>query len=150
MDIKKKLIHNTINQELSSRIKKVEQALNIQRESLKTASESTAGDKHNTSRAMMHIEEEKLNIQLTQMHKLKSLMNKINPLKINNHIELGSLIKTNNGYIYVAIPFGKIKIAELELMIVSLVSPIGRALKGKKENDKFNLRDQKWIIHKIT
>ena len=74
----------------------------------------------------------------------------INPLKINNHIELGSLIKTNNGYIYVAIPFGKIKIAELELMIVSLVSPIGRALKGKKENDKFNLRDQKWIVHKIT
>jgi hypothetical protein len=129
MDIKKKLIHYTINQELSLRIKKVEQALNTQRESLKTASGSTAGDKHNVSRAMMHIEEEKLTQQLTQLHKLKSLMNKINPLKINNHIELGSLIETNNGYIYIAIPFGKIKIAKLELMTVSLASPIGKALK---------------------
>ena len=149
MDIDKELIHHEINQQLSSRIKKVEHALNTHKESLNTASESTAGDKHNTSRAMMHLEEDKLNRQLAQLYQLKSLLNRINRSKKNNDIKLGSLIETNNGYIYIAIPFGKIKVANLELMIVSLASPIGAALKGKKENDHFTFKDRKWIINKV-
>ncbi|MAW65315.1 MAG: hypothetical protein CMD18_03875 [Flavobacteriales bacterium] len=149
MNINKKIIHHTINQELSSRIKKVEHALNTQRESLNTASESTAGDKHNTSRAMMHLEEDKLNRQLAQLYQLKSLVDRINPSKKNNEIKLGSLIETNHGYIYIAIPFGKIKIAEIELMIVSYASPISNALRGKKEKDQFKFKNQKWIVNKV-
>lgn len=149
MDIDKELIHHKINQQLSSRIKKVEHALNTHRESLNTASESTAGDKHNTSRAMMHLEEDKLNRQLAQLYQLKSLVDRINPSKKNNEIKLGSLIETNHGYIYIAIPFGKIKAANLELMIISLASPIGSVLKGKKENYQFTFRNQKWIVNKV-
>jgi len=149
MDIDKELIHHKINQQLSSRIKKVEHALNTHRESLNTASESTAGDKHNTSRAMMHLEEDKLNRQLAQLYQLKSLVDRVNPSKKNNEIKLGSLIETNHGYIYIAIPFGKIIVANLELMIISLASPIGSVLKGKKENDQFTFRNQKWIVNKV-
>lgn len=149
MDNEKKLIQQKINQKLSLRIKKIEQALKYQSESLRTASYSTAGDKHNTSRAMMHLEGEKLNRQLAQLHKLKSLVNRINSSKKNNEIKLGSLIETNNGYIYIAIPYGKIKIANLEITIISLASPIGSVLKGKKENYQFNFRYQKWIVKKV-
>ena len=149
MYIDKELIQQKINQKLSSRINKVEHALNTQKESLNTTSESTAGDKHNTSRAMMHIEEEKLNRQLAQLYQLKSLVNKINPSKKNNEIKLGSLIETNHGYIYIAIPFGKIKVTNLEITIISLASPIGSVLKGKKENYQFNFRNQKWIVKKV-
>ena len=149
MYIDKELIQQKINQKLSSRIKKVEHALNTHSESLNTASESTAGDKHNTSRAMMHLEEEKLNHQLVQLYQLKSLVDRINPSKKNNEIKLGSLIETNHGYIYIAIPFGKIKIANLEITIISLDSPIGSVLRGKKENYQFNFRNQKWIVEKV-
>tara|TARA_Y100000739_G_C20487067_1_gene408656 strand:- start:183 stop:635 length:453 start_codon:yes stop_codon:yes gene_type:complete len=149
MEIKKEIVHHTVNQQLSYRIKKLEKALEMQIESLKTTSESTAGDKHNTSRAMMHIEEDKLKLQLAKLYELKLLMNKIIPFKKNNNITIGSLVETNKGLLYIAIPLGKIKIRNLELMIISLVSPIGRALKGKQENDQFTFKNQKWIINKI-
>ncbi|MBO72333.1 MAG: hypothetical protein CMD35_01830, partial [Flavobacteriales bacterium] len=71
--MKKEVIHEKMTKQLDVRIENVQRALKIQKESLKTASESTAGDKHNTSRAMMHIEEEKLNRQLDQLFVLKKL-----------------------------------------------------------------------------
>ena len=132
MKINKGDVYNKINETIEYRIKQVQQALNLQKESLKTASESTAGDKHNTSRAMMHIEEEKLNKQLAQLLQLKKLINKINPNKTNLSITLGSLIKTNHGWLYISIPLGNLTINEMQIMVVSLVSPIGQILQNKK------------------
>ena len=121
-------------------------AINLQKESLKTASESTAGDKHNTSRAMMHIEEEKLNEQFAQLLQLKKLINKINPNKTNLSITLGSLIKTNHGWLYISIPLGNLTINEIQIMVVSLVSPIGQILQNKKVGESVQFNGKKWEI----
>ena len=150
MEITKEIIHNKVNQELSCRIKTLENAIEIQNENLKTASESTAGDKHNTTRAMMHLEEEKIKHQLNQLHKLKSLLNKINPHKKKTKVTIGSLLETNNGYIYIAIPFGNIEIYNLKLIVISIVSPIGKALRNKKINESFLFKNNKWTIKKIS
>ena len=88
-------VYQTIRKEIDSRIFKLQQALKSQKESLSSASESTAGDKHNTSRAMMHMEEEKLGQQMIQLEQLKRLIQKINPENTLLTIGLGSLVKTN-------------------------------------------------------
>ena len=149
MIMKKEVIHEKMTKQLDVRIENVQRALKIQKESLKTASESTAGDKHNTSRAMMHIEEEKLNRQLDQLFVLKKLSDKINLQKKDTHITLGSLIQTNYGWLYISIPFGNLVINEQEVMIVSLVSPIGKALQNKKTGDCIEFNSKKWKILKV-
>ena len=93
----KETVHTKIKEEIDFRVKKIKTALNQQKESLKTASESTAGDKHNTARAMMHIEEEKLEKQLAQLITLKKLIAKVHPSKKYTSITLGSLVETNKG-----------------------------------------------------
>ena len=106
----KELIYKTIKSEISSRVKEIHKALSNQKESLNTASESSAGDKHNTSRAMMHIEEEKLGKQLAQLIQLNKVLIKVNPKKNFDQITLGSFVETNNGALYIAVPLGKISL----------------------------------------
>ena len=148
MNVKKGLIYNEIKENIDYRIEEIKHAISIQKESLETASEATAGDKHNTSRAMMHIEEEKLSQQLAQFLKLKKIINKISPNKITTSITLGSLIETNNGWLHISIPLGKLIIDKFEVMVVSLISPIGQALNNKEVGDSVQFNGKRWeILH---
>ena len=146
----KKLVYDTIQGEIDSRIGEIQKALQNQKESLSSVSESTAGDKHNTSRAMMHIEVEKLSKQLSQLLQLKKLLLKVNPSKETKAVTLGSLVETNNGYLFIAVPLGKITIAQKSLMAISLASPIGQALQGKIAGDSFSFNNQDWKIKNVV
>ena len=145
----KELIYKTIKSEISSRVKEIHKALSNQKESLNTASESSAGDKHNTSRAMMHIEEEKLGKQLAQLIQLNKVLIKVNPKKNFDQITLGSFVETNNGALYIAVPLGKSSLKNKEIMCISLASPIGQALQGKKAGESVQFNGQLWEVKKI-
>ena len=142
----KKVVFNKIKEKVEKRVNEIKKALNTQKESLKTTSSSTAGDKHNTSRAMMHIEEEKLTKQLDQLLQLKKLIYKVNPEKYSDEVTLGSLVETNKGWLFLAVPIGKIEIEKQNLMAISLASPVGQALKGKKAKDSTKFNNQIWEI----
>ena len=145
----KKNVHAKIQEEIDLRVNKIQTALHQQSESLKTATESTAGDKHNTARAMMHIEEEKLGKQLTQLIKLKKLLAKVHPTKTYKSITLGSLVNTNRGWLYIAVPLGKFSIDGSDLMAISLASPIGQTLKEKKVSETAMFNGQMWEVLEI-
>tara|TARA_B100001778_G_scaffold327843_1_gene326510 strand:+ start:1291 stop:1743 length:453 start_codon:yes stop_codon:yes gene_type:complete len=149
MNIKKEVVYEKIQEKIDQRIKKIHQAIRLQKESLQTASESTAGDKHNTSRAMMHIEEEKLNNQLVQLLQLKKLINKINPTAKKLSVTLGSLVKTNHGWLHISVPLGNLKIDETNIMVVSLVSPIGQILQNKNAGESVQFNGKKWKILRV-
>ena len=146
----KEVVYKTIKEEVDSRVEKLQKALHNQKESLTSASESTAGDKHNTSRAMMHIEIEKFSKQLSQLLQLKKVISKVNPLLSQGEITLGSLIETNKGWLFLAVPLGKITIEGVDLMAISLASPIGHALKGKKVGDSTQFNGQVWEVKNVS
>lgn len=145
----KELIYETIKSDVNSRVEEIHKALNNQKESLKTASESTAGDKHNTSRAMMHIEEEKLSKQLAQLIQLNKVLTKVNPKKKLNQVTLGSFVETNKGSLYIAVPLGKISLKNKEIMCISLASPIGQALQSKKAGESVQFNGQLWEVRNV-
>lgn len=145
----KEIVYITIKNEINDRVDELQKAFNNQKESLKTASESTAGDKHNTSRAMMHIEEEKLGKQLAQLLQLKKLITKVSPSVFSETITLGSLVETNQGWLYLAVPLGKVNISNIDLMAISLASPIGQALQGKKIGESVKFNGKSWEIKNL-
>lgn len=146
----KTTVYNAIKSEIDSRVAELQKALQNQKESLTTASESTAGDKHNTSRAMMHIEIEKFSKQLSQLLQLKKLIAKVNPEKKTNAVTLGALLETNKGWLFIAVPLGKIKVESEEIMAISLASPIGQALQGKKVGESAIFNGQTWRIKRLS
>lgn len=149
MSLTKEIVYTFVQEELNNRIGSLQTSIKSHKEGLQSESKSSAGDKHNTSRAMMHLEEEKLNKQLAQMGQLKKVLHAVNPNKIDKEITLGSLIETNKGWLFLAVPLGKIQVSGIDVMAVSLASPIGQSLKGKKALDKVKFQGADWEVKKV-
>jgi transcription elongation GreA/GreB family factor len=112
-------------------------------------SKSSAGDKHETARAMMQLEQEKLTAQLGETIHQKNTLEKISTLPLQQTIAIGSLIKTNKGYLYFSIPIGKINVDGKDVMALSIQSPLGKKLMGLSVNEKAELNTHQYIIEEI-
>jgi len=68
---------------------------------------------------------------------------------VHQAVGLGSLVKTNKGTYFVSISIGELKIEESSVFVISLQSPIGQGLKGKKVGDLFTFRanQEQEILH---
>jgi transcription elongation GreA/GreB family factor len=96
---------------------------------------STAGDKHDTARAMAHLESEKNAKQLVEINKLKRVLPYLKDYKQSNKAELGSLVNTNTGNYYLSISLGKLTLHAKDYFLISAVTPIGKLLIGKSIGD---------------
>tara|TARA_B100000809_G_scaffold245683_1_gene272885 strand:- start:1258 stop:1737 length:480 start_codon:yes stop_codon:yes gene_type:complete len=110
---------------------------------------SSAGDKHETGRAMAQLETEKLTKQLGEALKLSELLHKINPQVKHQLIGLGSLVITTNGNFFISASLGKIELNEITYFAISSISPIGQLLIQKKENDSFSFNNKTYVINKV-
>lgn len=99
---------------------------------------SSAGDKYETGRAMMHLEKEKLAEQLADASKMKVALGKIEPEKSNDKIGLGSLVKTPQAIYFIAVSLGLLKLNNKSAFVISPISPIGQAMIDKKKGDVFS------------
>src|ERR1700744_272410 len=78
------------------------------KDSLRDETKSTAGDKYETSRAMLHIEQENIAAQLSVLLQQRAVLDNINATQYlhSTNIKCGSLVKTNNGFVFVGIALG--------------------------------------------
>ncbi len=123
---------NWVNEKLSITADRMKAA----QASANNEEKSSAGDKYETGRAMMHLEKEKLSNQLAETLKLKKVLHSFNPSTPTEVVDLGALVNTSMGKFYVAISAGKIAINDESVFGISLGSPIGQALKGKHTGDE--------------
>ena len=133
------------NQILSSQ-KRIEEAQNAANAETK----SSAGDKYETTRAMMQIEIENCSKQLAESQKLHNTLKQIVFQSNYQNVVLGSVIETNQGLFFMAIGIGKMEIT-LEsvtkiFFVISPSSPIGEKLHHKKIADEFIFNGKKFVI----
>jgi len=109
---------------------------NIQ-ESLQSETKSSAGDKHETGRAMLQLEREKAGNQLADIQKQHELFSRVNIDTSSEVARLGSIVTTNKGVYFLAISVGVITIDSKAYYAISPSSPIGKVLLGKKNEEEF-------------
>lgn len=109
---------------------------------LENESKSSAGDKHETGRAMLHLEMEKASQQMEVIAAMQEILKKIDVGGVSVHGKLGSLIFTDHGNYYLAISAGLIKIKNQDFYAVSASSPIGRQLLGKKSGSVLSIGEK--------
>ena len=128
------------------KIKSLELLINSTKESRDTANKSSAGDKHETSRAKIQTEidnfSRQLNLAINNLHVIEQLDNS----KKYNLVTQGSLITTDNGIFFISIGIGKLEIKSNNYFIISLLSPIGSVMKGLSKNEIFLFRGIKYSI----
>jgi transcription elongation GreA/GreB family factor len=124
-------------------------AIKAANESANNETKSSAGDKHETARAMMQLEQEKLNKQLKELNDQQEELVKINTSQIHHSITKGSLIKTPQALIYIASGIGKIHVNGQTVFVVSEQSPLGKKLMGARSGDKIELNGTSYSIEEI-
>ena len=109
----------------------------------------SAGDKHETALAMMHLEQEKLTQKLKEVLEQKAILDKIDATQNHNVVALGSLVKANETYFFVSAALPKITIENKDIFALSQQSPIGTKLMGNKVNFHFEINTTKYTIELI-
>jgi len=142
-------LHQQCSTIIEQRITDLKSILQEAQDAANNETKSSAGDKHETGRAMAQLETEKLTGQLAEVLKTQETIQKINPNSIHNSITLGSLVNTNNGTFYIAIGLGKVTINNTSYFVISSVSPIGQLLMGLKANDTFSFNGKNYVIGEI-
>jgi ElaB/YqjD/DUF883 family membrane-anchored ribosome-binding protein len=134
--IKEQLIE-TVKTELTRKHRQAITLVQQLQESLFSESKSSAGDKHETARAMVQIELEQASKQLKEVELLINNFEKIKTIS-RTSIGLGSLIETNLGWFYLSIPLGKVQVDQKEVFCLGQTAPISNLLLQQKVGDVFS------------
>lgn len=118
-------------------------------ESLLNDSKSSAGDKHETARAMAQIELEQAGKQLNEVEKLIQNFKLIN-FEETKHIKLGSLIETENCYFFLSLALGKIEITSKPIYCIGIQAPLTQTILGKKVKESISFNNQTSVILSIS
>jgi transcription elongation GreA/GreB family factor len=134
---------------VEQRINNIQSAIDAASESGNDETKSSAGDKHETGRAMMQLEQEKNAKQLHETIELKKLLDKTNPNQQSSKAGLGSIIITNKENFYISISAGKINIGNKNYFAVSPSSPIGSKLLDASVNQEISFNGTSYSIQQI-
>ena len=118
-------------------------------ESLTSETKSSAGDKHETGRAMLQLEREKAGNQLAETEKLQELLSKIDVSKTSKTVCLGSLVFTTQANYFIAISSGEIVVEKEKYFAISPNTAIGKLLIGKEAGDVMTFRENEFKIIEI-
>ena len=130
---------------------KIETAITLMDDAQASANQDTkssAGDKHETSRAMAMLEKEKAANQLSELRKLQQALMGVST-NVMNTAEVGALIQLNTGWFYLAVGLGKIEVNKTSIFCISLASPLGTALLGKSSGEQISLNGRALQILQI-
>ncbi|MCF8275503.1 MAG: GreA/GreB family elongation factor [Flavobacteriales bacterium] len=142
-------IYNRCWEIASEKANSLEAEMASMRQAVQTESKSTAGDKHETGRAMIHLEQEKLHQQLAEAQQLLAELEQIKPDQPCETVQKGALVKTNRTTFYIAIGLGKINTDEKDIFVVSSQSPIGKQMLGKRLGESFNMNGTEYVITSV-
>jgi hypothetical protein len=129
-------IHQACLDRVEERIQNIENRLQTITESKESEVKSSVGDKFETGRAMLQIEEEKMLNQLHFNRLIQGQIEQISLDKKSDQIRSGSLVKTEKGLYFIGIGLGKVKVDQTLCYCVSLQSPVGMALIGRERGDE--------------
>ena len=148
MSIKEQL-YRQCHEHISKRLKLIQNTIEHIQQSLHSETKSTVGDKHETARAMLHIEREKAGQQLAILQKQNETLQKIDINKTSQNITIGSLVYTTGMNYFIALSLGELEVNNHTFYAVSLSTPIGKLLLSKKQGDTIAFRDNVFTITKV-
>lgn len=135
----KETLYNECEKFVKQRLQTVQISISNNQKALQSETKSSAGDKHETGRAMLQLEMEKASQQLLGIQQMNETLAKIKIAKKSNVAHLGSIIFTDKINYFLAVSCGKITVENQDFYAVSVSSPIGKLLLGKQKEETISL-----------
>jgi transcription elongation GreA/GreB family factor len=134
---------------LDVRLKAITTIIEDLQQSLQSETKSSAGDKHETGRAMVQLEREKAGNQLAEIQKIQVTLSKINPEYFSKSIGLGSVVFTTKANYFIAISSGELILENEHFYAISPSTPIGLLLLGKTIGDTISFRGNSFNVVEV-
>lgn len=147
--LKKADVHHKCLEVIAEKIEFIQNAITDLVKGGETDAKSSAGDKHETARAMLQAEQQKLSLQLTELQNQNAALQKINLNAKPSVIVHGTLINTDKGYLYLAVAIGKISVGDQSIIVLSPASPLGKVLTGLSVGSSATLTQTVYAIQSI-
>ena len=134
---------------VESRLTNINNVISEIQVSLQSETKSSAGDKHETGRAMLQLEREKAGNQLAEIQNIKEILSKVDTNKVLQIVGSGSVVYTTQSNYFISISAGQINANQSSFYAISPSTPIGQILLTKKAGDVIVFRDQEFKIIKV-
>ena len=137
------------SEKLKTQINFIQTQLGELKEANTNETKSTAGDKHETGRAMLQLDREKLGQQLAGIQKLKQELLKVNIETVSKKVFLGSVVYTSQHNYFIAISAGELSYKSEKFYAISFLTPIAKVLLTKEVGDHIEFGNSTFAITKI-
>jgi len=134
MNIKEQL-YKFCQEYVNARTIRIQNSIKDIQESLGSETKSSAGDKHETGRAMLQLEREKLGQQLQEVEKMTIILSRISITLKMSTVVLGSLVRTSKQDYFLAVSAGAYEDDSESIHCISSATPIAKLLLGKSIGD---------------
>lgn len=139
----KQLVLDTLNNQIEA----IQKQISSLSEDAQNDAKSSAGDKHETGLAMMHLEQEKLNAKLVELLDMQQIALKLSEKRTVDKVVLGSIVKTNKAVFYLSVPIQPINYKNTQVFFVSVHAPLIQHLLNKEVGAEVTFNN---ISHKIV
>lgn len=136
-------------QYVESRIQTAQQAMHRAQEAANEEGKSSAGDKYETTRAMMQIERDKAAQQLDESLKLKRILQSIRTDMRVDKVSLGAVVLSDEINFYIAISVGKMQVEGKDFIAIAANAPVALALMGLKHEDTFLFNRKQHVVRAV-
>lgn len=136
------MLYDILLNQVLERIKVSELNIISAKSTAENETKSSAGDKYETAREMMQQEISMNQNQLVEANRLKHALSLVNPGRSYDVVCSGSLVYTNIGIFYISIGGNPIILKDIQYQPISSVSPIAKALAGKRKEDQLEFKQK--------
>lgn len=145
MKSNKSEIHTTLRMILENSLEEARRDYFLAKESRDSDTKSSAGDKFETGREMMQMEMDKLSALVDNTLYSLAKLDRLANLPASMVVSEGSLVETDKETYYISIGYGKLD----AVYAISIESPLGLVLKGKRVGESLEMRGRQITIKTI-
>lgn len=140
-------VFDALKSQLTAAVNEGECHLSSLQDALASESKSTAGDKHETGRAMIHQEMRQVNGTLERSRSALQELTRMQsssepPLRVAS----GVLVETNGPWVLVGLPFGKMNVEGTLVLGVSSEAPLAKSWSGSELGDEVRVGPNTFLI----
>lgn len=145
----KEQVYGEFEKILSEKISLLQQQLQDLRESTANETKSTAGDKYETSRAILQSEQDNARRQLQELLEQQAQFRAFQRVPVTGSIINGSLVATDKGWFLMGVALGKATVNKMVIVALSSRSPLGKLLFAKRPGELVTLNQATYEILEI-
>lgn len=134
---------------LTLRMNVISQAMDQAQDSANNQEKSSAGDKHETARAIGQAERDMNARQLLQVRTDLKFLESIYVDQIFKSIAPGAMFQLDEQLFFVALGLGAVKVNDKTVMVISHLSPLFINIKSKQKNDVVLFQNKETVVRTV-